>query len=427
MIILQISCDYICYFEILRANKKQWILWIRCKWHEICGIIYVSSNESIYAMLPLVQDTLLLVLAEGLAGGLFLWIYRKSMVFHTVLAMLLIAVPVFFCGDALARYGLVSFLYTIPAAVVLAIVALRNVHRQVKRPLQASSAHMQQIAHGDLSQRIPHELTGRRDEFASFAQALEQMVLGVSTLVHDSQQTAGRMATSSEQFKNQSVLISKGANDQAASAEEISAAMEELAANISQNLDNARQGAVISTQVDKDLNEVSTAFTNTAHSMQEIEGKIGTVSAIAHKTNILAINAAIEAARAGELGRGFAVVAAEVRRLADLSQKSALEIEQLSKESSHAVDTMGKTLETTIPNIKKITEVVQEIASSSAEQQTGGEQVNSALSQLVQVTNENSSTSEELSAEAESLEEIALQLKDNVGRFTVSSDLTGRA
>ena len=349
------------------------------------------------------------------------------MVFHTVLAMLLIAVPVFFCGDALARYGLVSFLYTIPATIVLAIVALRNVHRQVKRPIQAASAHMQEIAHGDLSQPIPHELTGRRDEFTSFAQTLEQMVLGVSTLVHDSQQTAGRMATSSKQFKNQSVLISKGANDQAASAEEISAAMEELAANISQNLDNARQGSVISTQVDKDLNEVSKAFTNTSHSMHEIQGKIGTVSAIAHKTNILAINAAIEAARAGELGRGFAVVAAEVRRLADLSQKSALEIEQLSKESSHAVDTMGKTLETTIPNIKKITEVVQEIASSSAEQQTGGEQVNSALSQLVQVTNENSSTSEELSAEAESLEEISLQLKDNVGRFTVSSDMTGRA
>lgn len=373
-------------------------------------------------MLPLLQDALLLIVAEGAVGGVFLWIYRKSMVIHTIVAMLLIAIPVFFFGDMLARYGLVSLLYAVPAAVVLAIVALRNVHRQVKRPIQAASMHMQEIANGDFSQPIPHALTSRRDEFLSIAQAMERMVGGISGLVHYSQQTAGSMATSSEQFKNQSLLISKGANNQAASAEEISAAMEELAANISQNLDNAKQGAVISSQVDKDLNEVSTAFKNTAQSMHEIQGKIGVVSDIAHKTNILAINAAIEAARAGELGRGFAVVATEVRRLADMSQKAALEIKQLSEGSSQAVDTMGKTLEATIPNIKKITEVVQEIASSSAEQQTGGEQVNSALSQLVQVTNENSSTSEELSAEAESLEEIALQLKDNVGRFTVATE-----
>jgi len=159
--------------------------------------------------------------------------------------------------------------------------------------------------------------------------------------------------------------------------------------------------------------------------MKRIAGKISIVEEIARQTNLLALNAAIEAARAGEHGKGFAVVAAEVRKLAERSQKAAGEITQLSGTSVEVAEKAGELLARILPSVQKTAELVQEVTSASREQDTGGAQINQALQQLDQVIQSNAGASEEMSATSEELAHQAGQMQGAIGFFRV--DDSGRA
>jgi methyl-accepting chemotaxis protein len=241
-------------------------------------------------------------------------------------------------------------------------------------------------------------------------QALAAMVAGLTRTVTDIRSIAGEVSSASQSISAASIQVSKGANSQASAAEEASSSMEEMVSNIKQNADNAQQTDKIANKSSHDAQETGKSVLEAVNAMKEIANKISIIEEIARQTNLLALNAAIEAARAGEHGKGFAVVAAEVRKLAERSQKAASEINKLSGSTVKVSEESGDMLEKLVPDIQRTAELVQEITAASKEQDTGAEQINKALQQLEQVIQQNASASEEMAATTEELTGQADQL-----------------
>jgi methyl-accepting chemotaxis protein len=257
-------------------------------------------------------------------------------------------------------------------------------------------------------------------------QALSAMVGDLTRTVGDIRTIAGEVSSASQSISTASVQVSNGATTQAASAEEASSSMEEMVSNIKQNADNAQQTEKIANKSAKDAQESGQAVTEAVTAMKEIASKISIIEEIARQTNLLALNAAIEAARAGEHGKGFAVVAAEVRKLAERSQKAAGEINQLSGTTVKVSEKAGEMLQKLVPDIQKTAELVQEITAASKEQDAGAEQINKALQQLEKVIQQNASASEEMAATTEELTGQSDQLMSALSFFRTGDDAPAR-
>lgn len=221
--------------------------------------------------------------------------------------------------------------------------------------------------------------------------------------------------------------MSQGASEQAAAAEEASSSIEQMTANIRQNADNAMETEKIATQASGDARVGGDAVNQTVSAMKEIADKIMIIEEIARQTNLLALNAAIEAARAGEHGKGFAVVAAEVRKLAERSQKAAGEINELSTSSVEVAEQAGIVLNSLVPNIQKTAELVQEISASSREQDAGADQISKSIQQLDAVIQQNASASEEMASTSEELSSQSDQLAEMISFFKVAESTSVNA
>ena len=253
-------------------------------------------------------------------------------------------------------------------------------------------------------------------------QALASMVAGLTQTVSDIRTIAGEVSAASQGISTASIQVSKGASSQAAAAEEASSSMEQMVSNIKQNADNAQQTDKIANKSAKDAQESGKSVLEAVAAMKEIANKISIIEEIARQTNLLALNAAIEAARAGEHGKGFAVVAAEVRKLAERSQKAAAEINQLSSTTLKVSEKSGEMLDKLVPDIQRTAELVQEITAASKEQDTGAEQINIALQQLEQVIQQNASASEEMASTTEELTGQSDQLVSALSFFRTGDE-----
>jgi methyl-accepting chemotaxis protein len=280
------------------------------------------------------------------------------------------------------------------------------------------TAAAEEIARGNLTIRIQE-----RSDQDKLMQALTSMVEGLTRTMLDIKSVAGEVSSGSQALSTGSAELSQGASTQAASAEEASSSMEQMVSNIKQNADNAQQTEKIAVKSAEDAKEGGRSVVEAVNAMKEIASKISIIEEIARQTNMLALNAAIEAARAGEHGKGFAVVAAEVRKLAERSQKAAGEINQLSASSVKVAEKAGEMLERLVPDIQKTAELVKEISAASNEQNTGADQINTALQQLEKIIQQNASASEEMASTSEELSSQAEQLISTINFFQIADSV----
>ena len=270
------------------------------------------------------------------------------------------------------------------------------------------------IADGDLT--VDVVLASEKDQLGKALQAMTEVL---NDVIQQVMVASGNVASGSQALASASQEMSQGATEQSASAEEASSSIEEMTANIRQNTDNAMQTEKIAVKSALEAEQGGKAVAETVSAMKEIANKIVIIEEIARQTNLLALNAAIEAARAGEHGKGFAVVAAEVRKLAERSQSAAGEINNLSVSSVEVAETAGKMLDSIVPGIQKTSELVQEIAAASREQDAGAEQINSSIQQLDKVIQQNAAATEEMASTSEELTSQSDQLREMMAFFKV--------
>jgi methyl-accepting chemotaxis protein len=273
------------------------------------------------------------------------------------------------------------------------------------------------MSRGDLTQKVQGSYEGT---FAEMQTYVNDMIQTLQRVVGEVNSGAEALAGAAEEVSATAQALSQAASEQAAGVEETSASMEQMTASIQQNTENAKVTDGMATKAAGEASEGGEAVKATVAAMKQIAQKIGIIDDIAYQTNLLALNAAIEAARAGEHGKGFAVVAAEVRKLAERSQIAAQEIGTVASSSVELAERAGRLLDQMVPNIRKTSDLVQEITAASEEQSSGVGQINAAVTQLSQTTQQNASSSEELAATAEEMSGQAEQLQEAMSFFKLS-------
>jgi methyl-accepting chemotaxis protein len=316
-------------------------------------------------------------------------------------------------------------------ALGLAVGACVIITRAITGPLRFAIDVARTVSEGDLRTHITVDGT---DETSKLLSALRDMNDRLTAVVARVRDGSTSIAGAARQIAAGNMDLSQRTEQQAASLQETASSMEELTSTVKQNADNAQQGSTLAanaSQVAHKGSEVVGQVVNTMHEISDSSTKIaditGIIEGIAFQTNILALNAAVEAARAGEQGRGFAVVASEVRSLAQRSSSAAKEIKDLIansvgkiRDGSELAGEAGKTMAEVTQAVARVTDIMSEIAAASIEQSRGIEQVNLAITQMDNVTQQNAALVEESAAASRSMEDQGQQLNEVVAFFHVT-------
>jgi methyl-accepting chemotaxis protein len=338
-------------------------------------------------------------------------------------------------ADAQSNISLMTTLIIAFATLALLLViglrfALRGL---IVQPLQDATECFERIAAGDLSEAI--EVKSRNEIGRLFA-GIKRMQESMASMVTAVRSSTESIDTGAREIAMGNTDLSQRTEQQAASLQETASSMEQLTGTVRQNAENARQASQlavnasdIATRGGEVVSQVVTTMQDIASSSSKVVDIIGVIEGIAFQTNILALNAAVEAARAGEQGRGFAVVAGEVRSLAQRSASAAKEIKELIGDSTDKVQSgsalvgrAGTTMDEIVQAVRRVTDIMGEISAASEEQSGGIEQVNRAVVQMDEVTQQNAALVEEAAAAAGSLEDQTRQLQAVLSGWKVASN-----
>ena len=335
---------------------------------------------------------------------------------------------------------LTASVYTLVLAAVLIGVSIfiaRSLIVQLGGEPSYASAVTKDIAAGKLT----GDIVLKQNDTTSLLASIKMMRDEIADLIRQIKTGAETISHASKEIASGNLDLSARTESQAGSLEETASTMEELTSTVRQNADNARQARQLASSASdvaikgsSVVSEVVATMEVINASSQKIVDIISVIDGIAFQTNILALNAAVEAARAGEQGRGFAVVATEVRNLAQRSALAAKEIKTLINDSvdnvghgTRLVDAAGKTMEAILESVKKVNDVISEITAATGEQSTGIEQVNLAIIEMDNATQQNAALVEQAAAAAASMEEQAGHLMAAVGMFDLGHDVTAQA
>ncbi|GMG81895.1 hypothetical protein LNKW23_11080 [Paralimibaculum aggregatum] len=302
------------------------------------------------------------------------------------------------------------------------IGAARRVIEEHAENIRINAEAAERIAQGDLTAEI-----AARSENDRLGQALARMAASLNAKLHRAAGNSEALAETCRALNTTAGTIRDGAARQAASAQDASAAIEEMTANIRQSADNAAQTEEIANRSAVDARRSGEAVGNAVDVMKTIAEKITIIQEIARQTDLLALNAAVEAARAGAHGKGFAVVASEVRKLAERSQRAATEIGALSAQTVTVSVEAGRMLETLVPNIERTAGLVQEISAATREQNIGAEQINRAIRDLDRVIGQNAESADSAAGTTAGLAARSEELRALVAEFTLAPARSGGA
>ena len=304
----------------------------------------------------------------------------------------------------------------------------------MKKSVQQASELTEAAGGGDLTHRI--DLSDKKGALQTLCSGINGLVDMLAGVVRDVKSASAEVSRGSAEIAQGNANLSQRTEEQSSSLEETASSMEEMTSTVKQNADNAAQAnqlaAAARDQAEKGgavVGKAVSAMGEINESSRKIADIIGVIDEIAFQTNLLALNAAVEAARAGEQGRGFAVVASEVRNLAGRSATAAKEIKALIEDSvrrvedgSQLVVQSGQTLEQIVSAVKKVSDIVAEIAAASSEQSSGIEQVNKAVMQLDEMTQQNAALVEQATAASQSMAEQAGRLDQSMSRYRLDED-----
>lgn len=323
------------------------------------------------------------------------------------------------------------------ALVIVLVAVWYGIRHILLHPLGRVIAHIRDIGRGDLTKTLT---VSGRNEITELATSVDHMQRSLIDTVANVREGADAIYTGTSEIAMGNNDLSSRTEQQASALEETAASMEQLTATVKQNADNAHHASKLAEDASgkasrggQMVSGVVKTMGNISTSSKKISEITAVINSIAFQTNILALNAAVEAARAGEQGRGFAVVASEVRTLASRSANAAKEIESLINESVSLIDqgsgevvAAGNTMNEIVEAVKRVTDIMLEIAAASDEQSRGIVQVSQAISEMDKVTQQNASLVEEASAAAASLEEQGARLTEAVGAFRLIGAGAGR-